>query len=206
MAAIVRDLSELFDRLCRDVCRRVPDLAHIDPDRILFALSRSRADGRHGIQARILPLRFPGGRQDTTRRRGRYQESWRLPGLSHDGREILYLIQFMVPRFLHLSRREKLGTLIHELHHVSPACDGDLRRFPGRNFAHGQSRKAFQRQIDRFLDVYLAAGPDPDLLAGLDLNPADWAAGRLRLVGLQVPLPRARLVARERIALGSVGT
>lgn len=195
MAATV-DLSRLFADLCRDAAQRVPELGHVDPERILFALSRSRAAGSHGLFARIVPLRFAAGAEEWQRRRGRYRETWRLPRLQHEGRDILYLIQVLVPRFLRLSRREKLATLFHELYHVSPRFDGDLRRFPGRNFAHGHSRKAFQQQVEGLLDSYLATAPDPELLAGFDLDEAAWRQGQLRLHGLKVPLPRARLVAR----------
>ena len=190
------DLSRLFADLCRDVGRRVPELAHLDPDRILFALSRSRAGGSHGLYARIVPLRFADGAQEWQRRRGRYRETWRLPQIIHEGQEVLYLIQVLVPRFLRLSHREKLATLFHELYHVSPRFDGDLRRFPGRNYAHGHSRKVFQQQVDGLLDLYLAGAPDPALLARFDFDESDWLQGRLRIHGLQIPLPRARLVAR----------
>ena len=86
---------------------------------------------------------------------------------------------------------------IHELYHVSPRCDGDLRRFPGRNYAHGHSRKVFQQQVELLLDSYLAAAPAPSLLSAIDITEADWQQGLIAVKGLQVPLPRARLVARE---------
>lgn len=197
MTATSLDLSRLFADLCRDANLRVPAFEHLVPERILFALSRSRAQGSHGIYARIVPLRFAGGTRELQRRRGRFRETWRLPILHHDGQEILYLIQVMVPRFFRLSRREKLATLFHELYHISPRCDGDLRRFPGRNYAHGHSRKAFQQKVDSLLDSYLGAGPAPSLLSSIDIREADWQRGLVTVRGLQVPLPRARLIARE---------
>ncbi|AMV73370.1 hypothetical protein JCM30471_17850 [Desulfuromonas carbonis] len=194
-----QDLSLIFADLCRDAAKRVPELGHLVPERILFALSRSRAEGSHGLYARILPLRFAGGSAEWQRRRGRYQETWRLPPLHYRGEEILYLIQVLVPRFFRLCRREKLATLFHELYHISPACDGDLRRFPGRNYAHGHSRKAFQQRVDHLLDRYLTADPPAALLAPFDLTEEDWRSGRVAVSGLRVPLPRARLVRRERL-------
>ena len=104
----------------------------------------------------------------------------------------------MVPRFLRLSFEEKLGTVIHELFHVSERCDGDIRRFPGRNFAHGSSREGFNLRVRGMLERYLADSPDPCLLNFLHLREEDWLEGRIRLAGLTVPLPRARLVAREK--------
>ena len=199
MSATSQNLSLLFAELCRDAARCVPALAHLVPERILFALSRSRAQGCHGLYARIVPLRFAGGSLEWQRRRGRYQEIWRLSPLHYGGEEILYLIQVLVPRFFRLSRREKLATLFHELYHISPGCDGDLRRFPGRNYAHGHSRQAFQQQVESLLDTYLAAGPPASLLAAFDMTEEDWQTGRMRVSGLRLPIPRARLVLRKRL-------
>lgn len=192
------DLSEAMDRLCRDLCLRLPELRHIDPDRVLFSLSRSRAGGTHGVYARIAPLRFSNGQVENSRRRGRYLETFRMPRLRHDGRDILYLITLMTPRFLRLSFEQKLTTIIHELYHISEAFDGDIRRFPGRNFAHGSSRAAYNRIIDALMQTYLRTDPDPALLAPLRLAEKDWQEGRVRLSGLRVPLPKAKLVARVR--------
>jgi len=193
------DLSTACAALSADICRRVPELGHIDPQRILVCLSRSRADGSHGVYARIAPLRFASGAMEQSRRRGRYLETFRLPPLTHEGREILYLIYLMVPRFLRLDREQKLATLIHELYHISEAFDGDLRRFPGRNFAHGSSRKAYNRIVARLQEKYLAQDPHPQLLDILSLDEVGWQDRRFRLTGLSVPLPRARLVARQRL-------
>lgn len=194
-----RDLSAAAEALALDLCARLPELSHIDPARVLFALSRSRADGTHGVYARIAPLRFEDGAHELTRRRGRTVETFRMPPLAHGGREILYVIYLMVPRFLRLSPEQKLNTVIHELYHISERCDGDIRRFPGRNFAHGASRAAYNRTVASLAKRYLASGPDPGLLEILDLTEEKWLSRELRLTGLTVPLPRARLVARKRI-------
>lgn len=193
------DLSAACAALAEDICRRVPELGHIDPQRMLICLSRSRAGGDHGVYARIAPLRFDAGAQEKTRRRGRYVETFRMPTLTHEGRDILYLIYLMVPRFLRLSFEQKLTTLIHELYHIAEACDGDLRRFPGRNFAHGSSRQGYNRIIARLQQQYLDRHPDAQLLDVLRLDEDSWACGQIRLTGLTVPLPRARLVARQKL-------
>lgn len=193
-AAAALDLSEAAAALAADLCRHLPDLAHIDCDRLLFALARSRADGSHGLYARIAPLRFAGGTRETVLRRGRGRGTYRLPELIHDGRQILYVVYLLLPRFLRLEPRQRLATLVHELYHVSARCDGDIRRFPGRNFAHGRSRAAYDRTVEALVERYLAANPDPLLLAPFKVTEADWQSGRLRLTGLSVPLPRARLV------------
>lgn len=198
-AAPAWDLSGRFADLGADLCARLPELSHIDPDRVLFALSRSKADGTHGVYARIAPLRFAGGEPEHTRRRGRTLETFRMPALAHEGREILYVVYFMVPRFLRLSPEQKLGTVVHELYHISERFDGDIRRFPGRNFAHGSSRAAYNRIVSALVSRYMAAGPEPRLLEVLHLTEEQWQRREIRLTGLTVPLPRARLVARRRL-------
>ncbi|HAD04996.1 MAG: hypothetical protein A2091_09030 [Desulfuromonadales bacterium GWD2_61_12] len=191
------DLSAASAALAADLCRRLPELGHIDPQSLLFCLARSRAAGEHGVYARIAPLRFAGGAREEVRRQGWQLRTYRLPALRHDQRDILYLIYLMIPRFLRLSPREKLNTLVHELYHISERCDGDIRRFAGRNFAHGSSRRRYDRTIENLVERYLAAASDPTLLAPLQVTEADWQEQRLRLTGLTVPLPRARLISRR---------
>lgn len=194
----VFDLSDWLDKLCRDLARRLPELSHIEAERVLFCLSRSRASGKHGVYARIAPLRYAGGKQETTFRRGRCREVYVLPRLQHKGRDILYLVYLMIPRLLRLSFREKLRTIIHELYHISPEFDGDIRRFPGRNYAHGSSRAAYNQRIDTLVTAWLDQSPDKDMLEPLHLREEDWTSSTIRLTGLRVPLPRAQLVARRR--------
>lgn len=193
------DLSRRLEALGADLCRRVPELSHIDTGSVLFCLSRSRAEGTHGTYARIAPLRFAGGSFEQTRRRGRYLETFRLPSLDHDGRRILYLIYLLLPRFLRLSFEQKLETVVHELYHISEACDGDIRRLSGRNYAHGHSRRAYNRKIAELAGQYLETRPDTRLTDFLHLDEESWLRGEFRLTGLRVPLPKARLIARSRL-------
>lgn len=197
--ALTLDLSAQLATLCRHLTETLPELAHVDPERVLFTIARSRAEGRHGLLARIAPLRFAGGVRELTRRRGAWRETYRMPTLSHDGREIHYLITVFVPRFLRLSFAEKLATVIHELYHISAACDGDIRRFPGRNFAHGSSRAGFDRIVARLAESYLKSLPATEVPAFLRLQEEAWQEGALRLTGLRVPIPRAKLIARTRL-------
>ncbi len=192
------DFSAELDALSRDLCRQIPELAHIDPDRLLFSIARSRAKGTHGTYARIAPLRFAGGSREHTRRRGPWRETFRLPVLQHEQREIYYLITIFIPRFLRLSFEQKLSTIVHELYHISETCDGDIRRFPGRNFAHGSSRAAYDRIIKQLVDRYLASNPPEAPLDFLHLEEIRWNQQQIRISGITTPIPRAHLVARSR--------
>ncbi|WP_432822060.1 putative metallopeptidase [Trichloromonas sp.] len=192
------DFSAELDTLTRELCRRIPELGHIDPDRLLFSIARSRAEGTHGTYARIAPLRFAGGAREHTRRRGPWRETFRLPELHHQQREIYYLITIFIPRFLRLSFEQKLSTIVHELYHISETCDGDIRRFAGRNFAHGSSRTAYNRIIKQLVDRYLAGNPPESPLTFLHLDEISWQQQHVHISGITTPVPRARLVARSR--------
>ena len=190
------DFSAEFSALSRELCCRVPELQHINSNQVLFCLSRSRAQGRHGTYARIVPLRFANGVQELCRRRGLLRETYRLPSLTHENNEILYLIYVFVPRFLRLSAEEKLRTIVHELFHISDRFDGDIRRFAGRNYAHGSSRRKYNQRVDSLIATFLQTSPPEESLSLLQMTEQDWSAGKFRLVGLNIPLPKAKLVAR----------
>ena len=102
--------------LCRDVARCVPALALWIMSRVLVTGVINRKKSKYGLQARVTPLRFRDGAL-TTRRRGA------LYGLErfHVGDvEMLYLLSFVVPRFLNQPIEEKLTTVVHELYHMAP--------------------------------------------------------------------------------------
>src|SRR5437762_680149 len=62
-------------------------------------------------------------------------------------REVLYLVTFCLPRFLELDFDEKLITLFHELYHIGPDFDGDLRRHGGRCTIHSRSQKLYDQHM-----------------------------------------------------------
>jgi hypothetical protein len=57
---------------------------------------------------------------------------------------------------------EKLTTVIHELWHISPAFNGDIRRFPGRCYAHSGSKKKYDDAMEQYARQWLATNPAPE--------------------------------------------
>src|SRR5262245_66484220 len=55
------DFGRAMSALCEDIIRRTPLLAHVDLSRLLFSIALARNGRRHGLQARVTPLRFVGG-------------------------------------------------------------------------------------------------------------------------------------------------
>jgi hypothetical protein len=113
-----------------------------------------------------------------------------MPALSHQGREILYVIYFMIPRFLDRTFRDKLITIFHELYHISPRFDGDIRRFPGRNFAHGGSTKRYNRLMERFVDEYLQISGSTGLTAFLESGMSQLREKHSTIVGRKMVMPK----------------
>jgi predicted metallopeptidase len=150
------DFTRHVRRLCDDLVHRLPELGHVDLSRVAISFAQTRKAVDHGLYASLTPMRFAGGSRETFRR-GRRWTVQRL--VDSSGREMLYLLSFYLPRFLNQTFRHKLTTVIHELWHISPRFDGDLRRFDGRCYAHSGSQKAYDAQVERLADRWLALEP-----------------------------------------------
>src|SRR5262245_40274074 len=180
------DFGRHVRRLCADIVGRCPDLRHVRPDGVLFAFTQARTGLRHGLQARVTPLRFRGGELVRKHRGTPFQ----VQRFVVDGVDLLYLMTFCLPRFLEQPFDDKLVTLFHELYHIGPAFDGDLRRHAGRYDVHSHSKRAYDRHMAHLARAYLANGADPSLHAFLRLNFAQLRHRHGAVVGVVVPRPK----------------
>src|SRR5437763_1603805 len=90
------DFTAALHDLCEDIVRLSPPLAHVDLSRVLLSIIRARNGRRHGLQARVTPLRFRDGALVSRHHGTAYQ----VQRMFVDGREMLYLVGFVLPRFL----------------------------------------------------------------------------------------------------------
>src|SRR5437870_3189121 len=162
-AAAPFDFCGHVRRLTADIALRCEALGHIDVSRVLFAVTQARGRHGHGLQARVTPLRFAGGQLQRPRRGALYQ----VQRFLHGDTEFLYVLAFCLPRFLEQDFDGKFVTLFHELYHIGPAFDGDLRRHDGRYSVHSHSQRAYDCHMAHLARAYLATRPDPDLHAFL---------------------------------------
>lgn len=181
------DFTLHMRRLCHDMVERLPELGHIDLSRVAVSFCQTRKAALHGVFASLTPLRFAGGRLETVRRGKRFGIQ-RLHDSS--GHEMLYILTFYLPRFLDLEFREKLATVIHELWHVGPRFDGDLRRFSGRCYAHSGSKKKYDAQVDRLTDRWLALNPPVVLYDFLHSDFRTLAERHGKVFGITIPAPK----------------
>jgi len=191
-AVSVLNLTRELEIMVTDIVDRVDELAHIDPSRVLICIASTRGAGIHGTFAKIHPLRFRGGESSIQIRRGGKLRTLTMPQVTRKGLDMLYVIYFLAPRFFNLPQREKLITIFHELYHISPDFDGDIRRFPGRNYAHGSSRKRYNTAMAGLVDGYLrirdAALPD-----FLDLDMTGLRQHYRTIVGRRFTTPRIQI-------------
>jgi predicted metallopeptidase len=180
------DFTLYMRRICEDMTDRVPELRHIDLSRILIGFAQVRKSTHYGIYASLTPMRFEGGRSETTRR-GRRWTAQRFR--TRSGVDVLYLLHFYLPRFFDLSFDEKLTTIIHELWHVSPEFNGDVRRYDGRCYAHSRSGD-HDRVSKQMADAYLATEPPDVLYEFLRYDFSGLEARYGRVFGQKLPTPK----------------
>jgi predicted metallopeptidase len=174
-------------RLCVDLAQRLPELNHVDVERLAIRFCQARKPVRHGVQATLTPLRFERG-ELMSRRRGRMWTVERL--YDSTGRELLYLLSFYLPRFLERSFEEKLATVVHELWHISPRFDGDLRRHPGRCYAHSHSQKHYDEAMHQLARKWLSLDPPEAAYGFLRSNFAQLECAHGAVFGQKIPTPK----------------
>jgi predicted metallopeptidase len=187
------DFTAQIRGVCADMVARLPDLAHIDLERVAFSFSQARRPGPYGLHASLTPMRFAGGAR-VERRGGRYYRSQSL--LDERGRERLYILTFCLPRFMNLDFREKLVTILHELWHISPLFDGDLRRHEGRCYAHSASREGYDARMRALADRWLALAPPPPLYEFLRSDFTQLLHRHGRIFGTRITRPKLIPISR----------
>jgi hypothetical protein len=181
------DFTTAIRAVCADMIARLPELAHIDLQRVCIAFSTTRTASPYGVQASLTPLRFEGGALEGKKRGRRYRVQ---QVRDHAGREMLYILTVYLPRFQNLDLREKLITIVHELWHISPAFDGDIRRHPGRCYAHSSSKDDYDAEMGRLIDRWLAQSPPGELYAFLHRDFRELLREHNGLHGMRVGRPK----------------
>ncbi len=144
------NITDIVTLIVFEAIKKSERYNHFDINKILIAGSKNKPNGRRATFSKVVPLCFEGGS-----RRTRYNgEEYLLPKMTLDNHEILYIMYFYFPSFFDLSAREKINIIFHELHHISPQFNGDIRRHGKRKYIHGHSGKkyneSFQDEANKF--------------------------------------------------------
>ncbi len=180
------DFTVAMRDLCGDVCRRVPEFHHVRMGQVAVTFAQARRRVLHGLQAKLTPLRFEDGQLTTQRGRS----VWTIRRMFDGESELLYILTFYLPRFFDLPFREKLITVFHELYHISPAFNGDIRRFEGRYHVHSARHDDYDREMGIMADAYMAARPPAKHWAFLQHDFETLQSQHGQVIGVKIPIPR----------------
>ena len=180
------DFCASIQRLVTDIAVRCPDFRHLQAPRILVSVTQARGGHSHGLQARVTPLRFAQGSLIRKRRGVPYHIQRYFLG-EH---EYLYLLTFCLPRYLDQDFDQKFVTLFHELYHIGPSFDGDLRRHAGRYHYHSHSQCAYDKRMVEYAREYLTGKPDPAMHSFLRMDFAQLQERHGMVTGIVVPRPK----------------
>jgi len=145
------NITDVLTLIIGEITAFSPVYEHILTDQILVCAGMNRKNSRGGMYGKVVPLRFEDG-SAVARHRGRL---YTMPAVRYREREILYLVYFYMPKFFNLKPREKLKVIFHELYHISPDFNGDIRRMGKGKAAHGHSRRHFDTLFeDEMLRFY----------------------------------------------------
>jgi hypothetical protein len=175
------DFTAAIRPLMEDIVATCEDLSHVDMARVGVAFAQARNRRLDGVYATIHPLRFAGGGR-TVQRRGHVLE---MPQVVVNGQDLLYIITYCLPRFLDLPFEKKLSTVVHELFHISPRFDGDVRRLGGGKPYHAGSKRQFDAAMSRMAEAYLRATRRPELHGFLRQTFREIAEAHGRIVGFR---------------------
>jgi predicted metallopeptidase len=182
------DFSRHMRRLCLHIATTCESLNHIRMSQVLVTFTPARNRNRFGLQARVTPMRFAAGdRANRTHEVQRYYVN---------GIETLYLLTFCLPRFFNQPFEEKLSTVVHELLHIGPEFDGDLRRHRGRYALHSHSKAEYEKHVDALTAEYLDGHDKPELFEFLRLPYRDLWLKHGGIRAAIVPRPKLLPVGR----------
>lgn len=191
------DFCAAMRDLCRDLCDRLPDeYGHVRMEHVAVAFAQARRRVSHGLQAKLTPMRFAGGALVEHR----FGRAWTVRRLFDGEHEILYILTFYLPRFLDHPPLEKLVTVLHELYHISPRFDGDIRRFGGRYHVHSHSQREYDGLMEDHARRYLATKPHRRVWGFIERSFRELERDHGRVYGVKVPIPKLVPLAQSKPA------
>ena len=86
-----------------------------------------------------------------------------------------------------------METVVHELYHIHPAFNGDLRRFNGRSKLHGNA-KEFDKRVRELTDSFLVTTQNPEAYEFLRWGPYTLRLRYGDILARHFPEPKAKLL------------
>jgi hypothetical protein len=141
------DFSAALQAILADIATRVPELEHLDPERVLVTSGQARKKSR----ATIRPYAFA----ETSTRKSENGVLYK-PIVKIRGKRMRYEITLRPLFFLRSTAADRLRTIFHELYHLSRAFDGTLDRTRRHDVL---PRSAFDKELRPMIRRYTASMP-----------------------------------------------
>ena len=144
------DITGILTRLIEEIINNTQIFGHFDINKIIVCTASNKKNSRGGTYGKLVPLKFENG-ADILKYKGK---NYAMPKIIKNNIQQLYIIYFYIPKFFDLPHIEKLRVIFHELYHISPDFNGDIRRFGKKKISHGSSRDKFNSNFENELIEY----------------------------------------------------
>ena len=144
------NITDVLTTLIKHIIQETNIFKHLEIKRILICIASNRGKARGGTYGKLVPLKFKDG-SDILHYKSRI---YAMPKIINNGIPLLYLVYFYSPKFIDITPFEKLRVIFHELYHISPEFNGDIRRVSKVKVFHGYSTKSFNAQFENDLHMF----------------------------------------------------
>ncbi len=160
------NLTDALTLIIKEMIASTEEFKLFDINKILLCCGTNKSTSKGGIYGKLVPLKFENG-NDIIKHRGYY---YTIPKLRVNNIEIIYIIYLYIPKFLDLPAKEKIDVMFHELYHINPEFNGDIRRMGKFKKAHGHSRKSFDEKYKSYAEAFYEQIKETPFLDFLELN------------------------------------
>lgn len=179
-------LTDILSEIIREISLFSPKFAHIDTTRLLVSAAFNRTETGGYSYGKVVPLRFENGQTEKLYK-GRL---FRMPNVTREDISQLYIVYFYAPHFFNLPAGEKLKVIFHELYHISPEFNGDIRRMGKKKFAHGHSVENFNSHFEEDVKRFHAYIADTQALDFLSFSVNDFLKKFKQVTYFKIKVPR----------------
>lgn len=149
------NFNDAISALLEDVASRMEEFAHVRPGRVLVLAGEARRASRGTVK----PLTFANGKSKDA------ETGFRRPIVRLRGKKMLYTITLRPLFFRDSSAATRIGTILHELFHVSKKFDGTL----SESRRHARMGRDFMKRLRPLVRRYIKDCP-PELKAAFAYN------------------------------------
>jgi hypothetical protein len=189
------NFSQAVRALIRDVAARLPEFSHVKASRIMVVSGEARRASRGSIK----PLALQRGLRGTGKQK---------PAVRIKGRRMLYCITLRPLFFRSSTPQARIGTILHELYHISPRFDGTLDETRRHANLGNEFPTKLRPLVRRYLrhcppELWQAFAYDGEVLVHqwLERPSASYAPGKPRMrrvyTEAQLFLGRMRIITRR---------